>query len=410
MSVAEKPITETTTRAPSAVLALQSLLGGVLLLIGLWVILAGLPLLWSEVLAVPQFVNEFLSAALLLIATILAIGGLAYLGLQMERANYRKGLREGVIVGAFFLYIVFRISIGAGNMMERAELGAVGIFVTIALGLGLVFLLYKWFSLPGFAAWLGRMSDSGWFEANVYKGSQGVRIRRLTVIALLVLGFWGIITIVNQRLLGMDRENAPNNWLVSIPFTGGVGTEAIKAPAVEEATVEEVRFQKNAEVKVDDPVVILKTATREVPVYARRAGSVSEVKVKAGDTVSAGQELVELNVEREAYALPLMFRVHIVVPILLCGLLIWFAWRVVNLPTFSDFLIATEAEMNKVSWTSRKRLFQDTIVVLTTVILMTVFLFVVDILWIKILSSDWIYVLQVDTREARSKLEEKAQW
>ena len=32
-----------------------------------------------------------------------------------------------------------------------------------------------------------------------------------------------------------------------------------------------------------------------------------------------------------------------------------------------DFLIATEAEMNKVSWTTRKRLVKDTIVVLVTV-------------------------------------------
>ena len=53
-------------------------------------------------------------------------------------------------------------------------------------------------------------------------------------------------------------------------------------------------------------------------------------------------------------------------------MLLWRAWRgMVNFPAFADFLIATEAEMNKVSWTTRKRLVQDTIVVLTTVVLMT---------------------------------------
>ena len=41
--------------------------------------------------------------------------------------------------------------------------------------------------------------------------------------------------------------------------------------------------------------------------------------------------------------------------------------------------IATEAEINKVSWTTRKRLIQDTTVVLVTVFLFTLFLFVVDI-------------------------------
>jgi preprotein translocase SecE subunit len=47
--------------------------------------------------------------------------------------------------------------------------------------------------------------------------------------------------------------------------------------------------------------------------------------------------------------------------------------------------------MNKVSWSSRHRLFQDTIVVLTTVILMSVFLWFMDLFWSRLLS--WIGVL-----------------
>jgi preprotein translocase SecE subunit len=56
-------------------------------------------------------------------------------------------------------------------------------------------------------------------------------------------------------------------------------------------------------------------------------------------------------------------------------------------------LIATEAELNKVSWTTRKRLIQDTVVVLVTVLLLTVFLFVIDQFWGFILSH--IGVLQI---------------
>ncbi|NDH06197.1 preprotein translocase subunit SecE, partial [bacterium] len=68
-------------------------------------------------------------------------------------------------------------------------------------------------------------------------------------------------------------------------------------------------------------------------------------------------------------------------PILLIILSLWVSWRVVNIPVFADFLIATEAEMNKVSWTSNKKLFHDTIVVLTTLVLMSVFLFAMDQFW-----------------------------
>ena len=62
--------------------------------------------------------------------------------------------------------------------------------------------------------------------------------------------------------------------------------------------------------------------------------------------------------------------------------------------------IATEAEMNKVSWPARRRLVQDTIVVLTTVFLFTVFIFLVDVLWGWGLSK--VGVLQVPEHQERT--------
>lgn len=69
------------------------------------------------------------------------------------------------------------------------------------------------------------------------------------------------------------------------------------------------------------------------------------------------------------------------VPLLLALAVVWLAWRAINIPTFADFLIATEAEMNKVSWSSRKRLMQDTIVVLVTTLILTLFLLIIDLFW-----------------------------
>ena len=82
---------------------------------------------------------------------------------------------------------------------------------------------------------------------------------------------------------------------------------------------------------------------------------------------------------------------------LLIGGTLWIGWRLVNYPPFADFLIATEAEMNKVSWTTRKRLVQDTLIVLTTMLLLTVFLFVVDVVWFKVLSNPWVPILQTES-------------
>jgi preprotein translocase SecE subunit len=50
--------------------------------------------------------------------------------------------------------------------------------------------------------------------------------------------------------------------------------------------------------------------------------------------------------------------------------------------------------MNKVTWSTRKALVRDTIVVIVGILLMTLFLFVVDVTWNFLLSRDlkWLGV------------------
>jgi len=66
--------------------------------------------------------------------------------------------------------------------------------------------------------------------------------------------------------------------------------------------------------------------------------------------------------------------------LLLGGL--WMAYRLVNVPGFADFLIAVEAEMNKVSWPTRSELIRAALVVLVTIFLLAAVLFVFDYFWI----------------------------
>jgi preprotein translocase subunit SecE len=65
--------------------------------------------------------------------------------------------------------------------------------------------------------------------------------------------------------------------------------------------------------------------------------------------------------------------------LLLVGL--WFCYRLVNVPVFADFLIAVEAEMNKVSWPTRHELFRGSAVVLITILFLAVVLFGFDAMW-----------------------------
>jgi preprotein translocase subunit SecE len=65
--------------------------------------------------------------------------------------------------------------------------------------------------------------------------------------------------------------------------------------------------------------------------------------------------------------------------VLLAGL--WISYRAVNLPRFADFLIAVEAEMNKVSWPSRTELFRSSMVVIFVIFVLAFLLFAYDIIW-----------------------------
>ncbi len=336
MSVAENaPVTtEKTPRGAHQGVAVGSFLGALYALVGLWFVLAGLPLIWDSVLQVPEYVNEFLSATLLLMLCAAVAVGIAYLGYRLLQNQHAPALRAGIFFAAVMIFVSLWIAEAAGNAIEDPTSAMITALVVAAVLLGGTALL---FLQRGFGAFLESAEDQGWFQAASFKPSQGVRVRRGTVLGVLVLGVCGIYTLWAHQAFGSIRQGAANNWIWKIP-----GTEA----------------------------------------------------------ASANQVL----------GLPIMYHMHLIMPVLLLILLILLAWRLVNVPVFADFLIATEAEMNKVSWTTRRRLIQDTVVVLVTVILMTFFLFIVDIFWLQLLSSSWVGVLHDNPRNLQQKQQEKNQW
>jgi preprotein translocase subunit SecE len=76
-----------------------------------------------------------------------------------------------------------------------------------------------------------------------------------------------------------------------------------------------------------------------------------------------------------------------VVPTLLLVAGLWIGYRIVNIPTFADFLIAVEAEMNKVSWPSRSELVRASMVVIILIFGLTLVLFAYDTAWAWLLSK-----------------------
>ena len=70
-----------------------------------------------------------------------------------------------------------------------------------------------------------------------------------------------------------------------------------------------------------------------------------------------------------------------VVPLALLVVGFWVSYRVVNYARFADFLIAVEAEMNKVSWPSRGELIRSSLVVIFVIFALAIILFGYDLFW-----------------------------
>jgi preprotein translocase subunit SecE len=83
-----------------------------------------------------------------------------------------------------------------------------------------------------------------------------------------------------------------------------------------------------------------------------------------------------------------------VVPMVLLVAGLWLSFRVVNIPRFADFLIAVEAEMNKVSWPTRTELFRSSLVVILMIFVLAAVLFAFDVFWQFVFSNKVLGILK----------------
>lgn len=66
---------------------------------------------------------------------------------------------------------------------------------------------------------------------------------------------------------------------------------------------------------------------------------------------------------------------------------LWLGFRLVNWPPFADFLIAVEAEMNKVTWPTWDELKAAAWVVIFTMLSLAILIYCIDVLWTGLLEG-----------------------
>jgi preprotein translocase SecE subunit len=71
--------------------------------------------------------------------------------------------------------------------------------------------------------------------------------------------------------------------------------------------------------------------------------------------------------------------IKLIIAAIFCAVTAGVSWYYLNQPKVVDFFIATESEMKKVNWTSRKEIVGSTKVVISFMFIMALFLFFVDL-------------------------------
>ncbi|HJZ92734.1 MAG TPA: preprotein translocase subunit SecE [Gemmataceae bacterium] len=375
MAVAVQPTAESREpkRSPQSMgLVAASLVAAVFVLAAAAFVLRVLPMLWERAVgpAIEGASNSFVSEALLLVAQLASAIGLIYLGARLHGDRPATGVRGGtfflIIVGFIGFFTAKALYDVAGQGFSFGHILLMLVYVLILV------LIVQFFRTGKFTEWSLALDKGGWFDTHNYKKTQGLRVRRLTILGILLISGSGIWTLLNHNWLpenntvklpdGREVKNRMGDWVV-----GGtvVPPKTVPPPPPATASEDDKKAQEEERERV-------------------RLENRGRPRVEGGVTI-----LPDLKYT---------------VPLILIGGTLWFAWRVVNYPTFGDFLIATEAEINKVSWTSRRALIRDTIVVLVSLILITVFLFVVDVFWGWLLSRPIIGVLPTEAeRQAETK-------
>lgn len=312
MATAVEPSSAPSAPGKALSLPVASLIGAVYVLAALAVVFYAIPVSWAQNITT-ALKNKTLDYTLWGTVTVAVLVALVWFGRKLAGVNPPKGIHGGIFLMVSAAIAIFFLVRAVAMNIE----GNAGMIASAIVGVALLYGAVRFFTGSTGERWMVALEEQGWFSFAQYKRSLGVRVRRLTILGILLIGGTGAYSLYFQGVL-------PTQWTLRMPFDV--------------------------------------------------------------------QSIVLLN------------SANVVIPALIILVTAWIAFRSVNVPEFSEFLIATEAEMNKVSWSTRRRLMQDTVVVLLTTLIMTLFLLVVDLFWGWLLSRNTVGVLP-----SRSTGQEKGQ-
>ena len=357
------------------------------------------------------------------LAWFLFIGAWIVLAAFSPSVFPRKGGKSAFVAGGSFLFILLCMTFYLlGGLQEADTQNDLSRLWLILLVIPVVILarivLDRYLTGGGAAA----LDEQGWFSMGSYKRVQGQRVRRSTMLTLIITAVTGVLAMQNAGIV--------SRWIVPVPYSGEVQVTdphdaQYDTPPVKEndvltrADFARRRLEWSNKVLIGGQEVVVTLDGKEVtfrpgtvvdiPLVKRAESALIDLRKEGENQDLKSTKLVGPDVKNvDQFGLMVLPGDQLKI-VALSALGFFLVWRLVNVPAFADFLIATDSEMSKVSWPPVKKLWRDTMVVVVGMFLMGGMIMAIDWIWRGALTS--ISVLQFPTTtDDKNRSEDLKPW
>ena len=355
------------------------------------------------------------------LAWFVFVGSWAVLAAFVPRIFPAKGSRSAFVVGGFFFLALFCLSLTLLNWMEKSggqQAFLISAVLVVFLTIGARLFISRFLTRSAVAT----MDDQGWISLGSFKRVQGQRVRRLTMITLLIAVVSGAMSLMNAGygarwfaefpLSGkfeiVDPHDAKYN---KIPLKAGDSFSREQYQTLQNDLKDLVLVGGEAvTVTIDGAESSFKPGDLIPRDLAKKIQNILRDGRREGDNQELKTSEAVLPETRKIDQLGMLLLPEGQLKVVALSIIGFFLiWRLVNVPSFADFLIATDSEMSKVSWPPLKKLWRDTLVVVTGMFLMGGMIMAMDWVWRGVLTS--ISVLQFPaTTDDKNRSEDLKPW
>jgi preprotein translocase SecE subunit len=355
------------------------------------------------------------------LAWFVFVGAWAVLAAFVPRIFPAKGSRSAFVVGGIFFLALFCLALTLLNWMEKSggqQAFLISAVLVVFLTIGARLFISRFLTRSAVAA----MDDQGWTSLGSFKRVQGQRVRRLTMITLLIAVVTGSMSLMNA---GYGAR-----WFAELPLSGkfeivdphDAKYNKIPLKAGDSFSREQYQTLQNdlkdlvlvggeaVTVTIDGAESSFKPGDLIPRDLAKKIQNILRDGRREGDSQELKTSEAVLPETRKIDQLGMLLLPEGQLKVVALSIIGFFLiWRLVNVPSFADFLIATDSEMSKVSWPPLKKLWRDTLVVVTGMFLMGGMIMAMDWVWRGVLTS--ISVLQFPaTTDDKNRSEDLKPW